>query len=160
MQATLAIIFKKYFQSQDVNVQLGCLNSNTISADFLARYISIRLQQGVQLRALLSQLKKSLQSLIHKKVIFGYRISLSGRFSRIQQESTSVSGGGVLSRNEVSANLDYAFRTANLKFSVCGVKVILSRPNNKFIKNDSNFLLSNVKLYRWYNYIPPKMYAR
>lgn len=106
------------------------LDDKTVSADFLARFIAVRLEQGVKVRSVLGVVQRALNELIQSKILLGFRIKLSGRFSRVQQASCTVAGSGVLSRNELSTNVDYSCQTAKLKFSVCGIKVLLSRQSS------------------------------
>ncbi len=129
LKQTLKVIFQKMLGPRaNVDILVRLINDNQVNAEFLARYIAIRLQQGVKVRKVLNTIKRSLNGLMDKKLLLGFRIKLSGRFSRVQQASCSIGGDGILSRNEVTSDVDYAFRTANLKFSVCGVKVLLARP--------------------------------
>ena len=109
---------------------------------------------------MLSIVKIALTKLISKKVLLGFRIKLSGRFSRVQQASCSISSAGILSRNEIVSDVDYAFRTANLKFSVCGVKVLLARPLSSALDTKALRESTNRRMHKWFNYIPRNTYPK
>jgi hypothetical protein len=131
LKKALSAVFGKLFNNnKSLIIYVRPINEQQITAIFLARFIATKLEQGVSVRKILNLLQNALSKLVTDKFLLGYKIKLSGRFSRVQQASCSISSGGVLSRNEVISNVDYAFQTANLKFSVCGIKVLLSRPLN------------------------------
>lgn len=60
------------------------------------------------------------------RVLQGYRIKFSGRYSRKQKKVVIINGFGTFSRSSIESRLDYAFSTARLRFSTSGVKVWLA----------------------------------
>ncbi len=105
------------------------LDNKTLSGEALARYIGIKLSQGFQLGEAVSDIIKNLNQLIKEKnaIIYGYRISCSGRFTRRQRASYRNYKEGRLSLNMVSSFIDYGSKEIFLKYGACNIKVWLNK---------------------------------
>jgi ribosomal protein S3 len=58
-----------------------------------------------------------------KRIVKGYKITCSGRFSRKQRATYSWKSFGSLAFSTVKSKLDYSYRTIALKYSSCTIKV-------------------------------------
>jgi len=102
------------------------LTNNTITASFLAKFLTIKLERSFFLFEVLKIINKSLKSLVSRRILHGYRIKFSGRYSRKQMAVALINGFGSFARSSIETRLDYAFSTAKLRFSTCGIKVWLA----------------------------------
>jgi len=66
---------------------------------------------------------KYLQKLIKKKIFFGYRIELHGRFSRKQRALNVILKGGTVPLATINAKIDYFEGFVILKDGLGSVKV-------------------------------------
>ena len=106
-----------------INLYFIGLTNNTITASFLSKFLSIKLERSFFLFEVLKTINKALKTLVSKRVLHGYRIKFSGRYSRQQLAVALVNGFGSFARSSIETRLDYSFATAKLRFSVCGIKV-------------------------------------
>ena len=63
----------------------------------------------------------------NKSLLYGYKFHFVGRFTRKQQAANLWYKLGSLANSSAVANVDYAFYTVILRYSVCTVKVWLYR---------------------------------
>jgi len=61
----------------------------------------------------------------NKAILYGYKFHFVGRFTRKQQAANLWYKFGSLANSSAVANVDYAFYTVILRYSVCTVKVWL-----------------------------------
>jgi len=110
-------------------------NFNLINPQFLARFIARRVSYGFQLQRVLKPLIRDLVTLMSKKKnkIIGFRIACSGRFDRKQIASYIWQKFGPVSLNKFSANVNYGFSTAYLKYGTCGIKVWVASKHNPLV---------------------------
>lgn len=124
----LQISGKKYFD-KNIEVEFFGLDSETLSSQFIARYICIKLKQGYSLGELISNVRKNLNSLMHegKEKLYGFRIDCDGRFSRRQRASFESIKEGRVSLNRHQLTIDYGCDEVALKYGVCNVRVWLNK---------------------------------
>ena len=117
--------FKLYYFFFDfVFVVFDFIQGEAVTAGLLSRYISIRLEQRVNLGEVVSSLRRLILSL---PGVLGYRLDFSGRFTRRQRASFRSIKVGQVPFSTLSASLDYSESFAVLKYGKCGIKVWLNR---------------------------------
>lgn len=99
------------------------VTNNLINAATLAYVISVKLTKLVRASAIINVLSKELERLMRLRILLGFKIKLSGRFSRVQRASCLVKRVGGLHTSDAGMHVDYAYRQAKLRFSACSVKV-------------------------------------
>nr|YP_009647147.1 ribosomal protein S3 [Chloropicon maureeniae]QBX98826.1 ribosomal protein S3 [Chloropicon maureeniae] len=96
------------------------------SAESLAQWIQVQLQKRVAFRSLFRHIQKESDTLIHRGMIQGIRLTLSGRLGGAelaQQESRLF---GQTSLNVFAARIDFASRPAITQHGLIGIKVWIS----------------------------------
>ena len=107
-----------------VFVVFDFIQGEAVTAGLLSRYISIRLEQRVNLGEVVSSLRRLILSL---PGVLGYRLDFSGRFTRRQRATFRSIKVGQVPFSTLSASLDYSESFAVLKYGKCGIKVCLNR---------------------------------
>lgn len=113
----------KYLINKDINLYLIGLSRNAISANIVSEFIRIRLRQYYTISEILRNVNYLFKIMMRKKIVFGYKITYSGRFSRKQRTTYSWKTSGSLGSASVKSRLDYSYKTLALKYSACTVKV-------------------------------------
>lgn len=149
----LNLLFKKLIANKLINVKNIFINfsnwiKNSIDSKFLANYIKTKLNQGLNIWKTMNPVIKDLNRKYKKKIILGYKIIFSGRFSRRQMASYEWFKKGRVTSNTYNQNLDYSFAKSITKYGMCGIKVYLSW-NHKRNRN-YNFIqeLEKFKIYQ------------
>lgn len=99
------------------------ITNNLINAATLAYVISVKLTKLVRASAIINVLSKELERLMALRILLGFKIKLSGRFSRVQRANCLVKRVGGLHTGDAGMHVDYAYTQAKLRFSACSVKV-------------------------------------
>ena len=124
IKGVLIYHLNKFFVTKPLfNIYFVGLTNNNITANFLAKFLSVKLERSYFLFEVLKTLNRALKGLMRKRILQGYRIKFSGRYSRQQMAVALINGSGSFARSSIETRLDYAFSTAKLRFSICGIKV-------------------------------------
>ena len=124
-----------------------------VSPDVVSKHIVITLKQHYSLRFTLKPVLRDLNRRFWRKTIGGYKIQLSGRFTRKLRTLYQYHRKGRLSPSDLNFSLRYSLSLFYFKYGVCGVKVWISYPNylkkapNSFFQIESIFY-NNFNLFR------------
>lgn len=120
-------ILKYYGKKSEITYYI--LNNRNISGEGLARFIGIKLMQGFDLGEAVNDIIRNLNKLLKEKdpILYGYRISCYGRFTRRQRTSTKHYKEGKLSLNMIESYIDYGTKEVYLKYGACNIKVWLNK---------------------------------
>lgn len=118
-------LYKFFSGKVDIRVFFLGLTNDSVTASFLSKFISVKLERSYFLFRVLSTINRSLRVLMKKRFLVGYRIKISGRYSRNQKAVVLINGIGSFSRSAIDSRVDYSFNIAKLRYSVCGIKVWL-----------------------------------
>lgn len=104
------------------------LSKMNVNANIISEFFFIRLTQYYTIWEVLKNINFLFRSLMgkkkgKKKIVKGYKITCSGRFSRKQRATYSWKSFGSLAFSTVKSKLDYSTRTIALKYSSCTIKV-------------------------------------
>ena len=100
------------------------LSKTNVNANIISEFFFIRLTQYYTIWEVLRNINFLFKSLMRKKkLVKGYKITCSGRFSRKQRTTYSWKAFGSLAFSTVKSKLDYSYRTIALKYSSCTIKV-------------------------------------
>lgn len=100
------------------------LSKWNVNASIIAEFFYIRLKQYYTIWEILRTINYLFKLLRFKyRIIKGYRIVFSGRFTRKQRSTYSWRTVGSISPSTVKSNLDYCHTSVVLKYSICTVKV-------------------------------------
>lgn len=123
-------LFRFYMKKIAISVPLANifivgLSKNNVNANIISEFFFIRLSQYYTIWEVLKNINYLFRSLMHrrKKIVKGYRITCSGRFSRKQRATYSCKTFGSLALSTMRSKLDYSYRTIALKYSACTIKV-------------------------------------
>jgi hypothetical protein len=140
------------------NILIVGLKSTTINAEFILNFIQESIKQHFVIMQVLGRVWKALNRLIHKKILYGYRVQLAGRFKRSEKAVFLMKSIGSIGRSDVKRKVDYSQGFIKQKLGVTGIKIWLSYANNYDMRRKSirNKLQSrktvawklNKKLYR------------
>lgn len=103
---------------------------NHFSAFFLGQYIKHRLLLNYPIGHIIYNLNKILDFAKKKRIIWGFKILFSGRFTRRDRKIHKWISKGWLSYNTTYCNLDYCLTLATLLNSLCGIKIWLNKKIN------------------------------
>jgi len=99
----------------------GLIHKSSISATMVARYIAAKCQQGFNLNFVLNTVRRVIRFFITDS--YGYKICVSGRFTRKQIATYRWFKQGSLSLNTQNASVDYAQDSGFSKFGLFGIKL-------------------------------------
>lgn len=95
-----------------------------VNANIISEFFFIRLTQYYTIWEVLRNINFLFKSLMRgKRLVKGYKITCSGRFSRKQRTTYSWKAFGSLAFSTVKSKLDYSYKTIALKYSACTIKV-------------------------------------
>jgi ribosomal protein S3 len=125
-----------------VNVFVVGLSKLNVNANIISEFFFIRLKQYYTIWEVLKNINYLFRSLMHKRrrIVKGYRITCSGRFTRKQRATYSCKTFGSLALSSMRSKLDYSYRTIALKYSACTIKVWV-RLNRKKKKRLVDFVV-------------------
>lgn len=122
------------------NFKIIGLCKNYVNASIIGQFFYTRLRQYYTIWEILKSINFFFKTLINKKrIIKGYKITFSGRFSRKQRTTYSWKNFGTLSTSSMRSNLDYNNMILPLRYSTCSLKIWLSLNRKKF--NAVNFII-------------------
>lgn len=124
-KALLIFYLKKFCRSNSfLKVFIVGLSKMNVNASIVSEFFFIRLTQYYTIWEVLRNINFLFKSLMRKqKIVKGYKITCSGRFSRKQRTTYSWKAFGSLAFSTVKSKLDYSYRTIALKYSSCTIKV-------------------------------------
>ncbi len=100
------------------------LSKMNVNANIISEFFFIRLTQYYTIWEVLRNINFLFKSLMRgKRLVKGYKITCSGRFSRKQRTTYSWKAFGSLAFSTVKSKLDYSYKTIALKYSACTIKV-------------------------------------
>ena len=100
------------------------LSKMNVNANIISEFFFIRLTQYYTIWEILKNINFLFRTLMRKKrLVKGYKITCSGRFSRKQRATYTWKSFGSLAFSTVKSKLDYSYRTIALKYSSCTIKV-------------------------------------
>ena len=137
------IHLKKFFPALIIDLKFCFLANNELRASSLVSFMIIKLNQKFRVPALIRWIRKIIVNYVKPH---GFKLQLSGRFTRKQRASKFVLSYGTLPLNTMTALIDYAFKTVVLKYSVCGIKVWLHFGGKPIVKASNKYLKIKRKL--------------
>ena len=116
---------KKFNQSEFFSkIFIIGLSKMNVNANIISEFFFIRLTQYYTIWEVLRNINFLFKSLMKgKRLVKGYKITCSGRFSRKQRATYSWKAFGSLAFSTVKSKLDYSYKTIALKYSSCTIKV-------------------------------------
>lgn len=123
---TLSLFYlKKFNRSNFLNkIFVIGLSKMNVNANIISEFFFIRLTQYYTIWEVLRNINFLFKSLMRgKRLVKGYKITCSGRFSRKQRTTYSWKAFGSLAFSTVKSKLDYSYKTIALKYSACTIKV-------------------------------------
>lgn len=100
------------------------LSKMNVNASIISEFFFIRLKQYYTIWEVLKNINFLFRILMRKKrIVRGYKIMCSGRFSRKQRATYNWKSFGSLALSTVKSKLDYSYRTIALKYSSITIKV-------------------------------------
>ena len=123
---TLSLFYLKKFNKSDFYSEIFIigLSKMNVNANIISEFFFIRLTQYYTIWEVLRNINFLFKSLMKgKKLVRGYKITCSGRFSRKQRATYSWKAFGSLAFSTVKSKLDYSYKTIALKYSSCTIKV-------------------------------------
>nr|ALG41030.1 ribosomal protein S3 [Acanthamoeba polyphaga] len=123
---TLALFYLKKFSRLNFLSKIFVigLSKMNVNANIISEFFFIRLTQYYTIWEVLRNINFLFKSLMKgKKLVKGYKITCSGRFSRKQRATYSWKAFGSLAFSTVKSKLDYSYKTIALKYSACTIKV-------------------------------------
>jgi ribosomal protein S3 len=122
----LSLFYLKKFNHSDFLSKMFIigLSKMNVNANIISEFFFIRLTQYYTIWEVLRNINFLFKSLMKKKrLVKGYKITCSGRFSRKQRATYSWKAFGSLAFSTVKSRLDYSYKTIALKYSACTIKV-------------------------------------
>ena len=137
----LLFYIKKFMRCKLLgNIIILGLSKMNVNASIISEFFYIRLKQYYTIWEVLKNINFLFRTLMgKKKIVKGYKITCSGRFSRKQRATYSWKSFGSLALSTVKSKLDYSYRTIALKYSSCTIKVWVRL--NKKKKNLVDFVV-------------------
>jgi len=118
--------YAKGWLDQDLKCKYYFVTNYNFTAELLARYICIKLKQRFTLQQTIRPLINYLsRDILVKKILFGYRIQCTGRFTRRQRATYLVFKEGKVPLATIQTKIDYAADYVVLKDGVGSIKVWL-----------------------------------
>lgn len=119
------------------NIFILGLSKKIVNSNMISEFFYIRLKQYYTIWEVLKNVNFLFKFLMRqRRVVKGYRITCSGRFSRKQRATYSWRSFGSLSLSTMKSKLDYGYTTIALKYSSCTIKVWIRLANRKGPKMD------------------------
>lgn len=122
----LSLFYLKKFNKSEFfsKIFIIGLSKMNVNANIISEFFFIRLTQYYTIWEVLRNINFLFKSLMRgKKLVRGYKITCSGRFSRKQRATYSWKAFGSLAFSTVKSKLDYSYKTIALKYSSCTIKV-------------------------------------
>lgn len=137
----LLLTYLQRFSSRSLNkVFVFGLSKMNVNANIISEFFFIRLTQYYTIWEVLKNINFLFRTLMRKKrLVKGYKITCSGRFSRKQRTTYTWKSFGSLAFSTVKSRLDYSYRTIALKYSSCTIKVWIRLGKRK--KNFVDFII-------------------
>jgi len=123
---TLSLFYLKRFSRSSFlsKIFIIGLSKMNVNANIISEFFFIRLTQYYTIWEVLRNINFLFKSLMKKRrLVKGYKITCSGRFSRKQRTTYSWKAFGSLAFSTVKSKLDYSYKTIALKYSSCTIKV-------------------------------------
>lgn len=140
-------LYKFFAKDTDIRIFFIGLTNDTITAAFISKFIAIKLERSYFLFRVLGRINRALRLLMKKRLLIGYRLKISGRYSRKQKAMVLLNGIGSFSRSRIDARVDYSFNIARLRYSVCGIKVwFVYCPQDSFLQKLKFKKLAKLKI--------------
>jgi hypothetical protein len=131
--------YSKILLKQDILCHYYIITNYNFTSQVLVKYISIKLKQKFSFNQVIRPLVKYLNYLIKKKkILFGYRLELSGRFSRKQRATFLLFKNGKIPLGTIYTNIDYKTDFVILKNGLVNIKIWLNK-TEKFKNSIVNF---------------------
>jgi ribosomal protein S3 len=118
----LRLIFENLIKGR-IHLYIINIDNEEVSAELLVRYFLIRLRQSYTIRFMLNPVEKELKKLVKLGYLQGFRIRLSGRFTRRQRSKIIKTKFGIMPLTEKRKKIDFNERTTILKFSILSIRV-------------------------------------
>lgn len=117
-------IFNKNIKKSLNNINILCVSKYFILSKIVSDFIAIRLSQNFRLGEVLSSVNGFFYKLYKRyKLIKGYKIQCSGRFTRKQRAMLQWKLFYSIKPSTLKSQLDYSLTEVILKFGKCAIKV-------------------------------------
>jgi len=128
----MSVFLRKFMPYVYINVHFILTSLAFVDARYICKFIKTKLIQRFPFRWIMNFLSKRLRFAIKRKYIYGFKILLSGRFSRRDRATYYWRIKGKVPFNSVSAKVQYVLFTVKLLNSLCGIKVWLNLRKNPY----------------------------
>lgn len=128
------MIFESLIRSK-IHLYIISIDNEEVSAELLVRYFLIRLRQSYTIRFMLNPVERELKKLVKLRFLQGFRIRLSGRFTRRQRSKVIKTKFGIMPLTQKRKKIDFNERTTVLKFSILSIRVWLCRAEVEKLNN-------------------------
>lgn len=109
---------------KNVDMRIICISKYNVNANIISQFFNIRLQQYYTVWEIFKNINVLFKKLMFThKVLKGFKIVFSGRFSRKQRTTYGVKKFGTLGPGTAKSRLDYANLVIPLRYSLCSVKI-------------------------------------
>jgi hypothetical protein len=136
----MAAYVKKFAQlyiTENVSVKIIGLRNENVTAEMLARYLRIKLEQTFGVGELLGNIKKGSNV---ASGLLGFRVEFRGRYSKRQRSSFATMHRGRIPLSTLRTQIEYAYEQAVLKYGTCGIKVWLYKRGGRFSNNAARYV--------------------
>jgi len=122
--------FRKQDSEKDfqLRVEIREVRDSWSTASLIVHWIADQIEKRTHYRRVL---KKALENIMRQKGIKGARVQVSGRLNGISIARTEWLREGLLPRQTIRANIDYATGEAHCSYGVIGVKVWIYKEDVK-----------------------------
>ena len=123
----LSVFFKKLFYKYNLIFNLFLIKSKFLNSNLIANYIKKNLKKKETFRYVLKQVHRDFffNNKFFNSRILGYKIILSGRFTRKRRATYFWVHDNKTPFSTISVTVDYCFETLVLKFGICGLKIFI-----------------------------------
>jgi ribosomal protein S3 len=125
--------FFKHHPLASINTIFVCSSPTSANAEFIARYVAMRLRNRFPINRLINLVLSQMTRLLNSAQIVGFKIACSGRFERRGRASYVWEQCGKVAAGNLNLKVDYSLKLVTLTNSICGIKVWItkSKQSNK-----------------------------
>lgn len=141
--STSTLVFK--LSVLKTTVKFFGITNDDVSAVFLARYLSKRLEQRYTWKELMKPLGKEMRVLgYYFRLILGFKFQFSGRLVRRDRSRRAFLRGGSLPASTYMRYAEHAFTLSYLRNGACGIRVCYIVPFLLVVQQDTRIEFGSV----------------
>lgn len=125
---SIVFSFLRRFGLLETKLEFFGLDNDSVTANFLARYIARKIEMRFRIKELYSPIKRELRILVKTSaIVLGYKLQFVGRLTRRGKVRTTWAFGGNMPFSTVSAQIEHSYYLGILRNGVCCIRVWLYR---------------------------------